>query len=162
MALTSLLPSFPSPSLPPLPFTFSPALKFGPGRRPEQPKFCVCLVISEFCSGKFLLFFSGVSIFRRHGIEGKDVLLGICVCCSVTRIWLLDVLKSKWILVCCSKIVSIQSLIPTLLGHKSSSTNFVVIFNIVESVITVQLSYSVVKVVGYFLLLYTSVVLTEV
>jgi hypothetical protein len=50
---------------------------------------------------------------------------------------------------------------PTLLGHKSSSTNFVVIFDIVESVITVELSYNVMKGAEYFLSLYTSVVLTE-
>ena len=39
---------------------------------------------------------------------------------------------------------------PTLQGHKSSSTNFVVIFDIAESVITVELSYNVTKALNIF------------
>ena len=87
--------------------------------------------------------------------------LGICVCCSATRISLLGVLKSKWSLVCCSKILSIQSLIPTPLGHKPSSTNFVVMFDIVESVITVEVSSNIMKGAEYILSVYTIAVLTE-
>jgi hypothetical protein len=72
----------------------------------------------RFCPGR--------SIFRHRDIERKDVPLGFCVCCSVMRILLLGLLKSKWSLVCCSKVVSIQSVIRTVLGHKLSSTNFVI------------------------------------
>jgi hypothetical protein len=57
--------------------------------------------------------------------------------------------------------VTIQSLIPTRLGHKPLRTNFVVIFDISESVITVELSYDVIKGAEYLLSLYTSDVLTE-
>ena len=74
---------------------------------------------------------------------------------------MLDLFKSKWSLVCCSKIVTIQSLISTRLGHKPLSTNFVVIFDNSESVITVELSYDVIQDSEYLLSLYTSVVLTE-
>lgn len=87
--------------------------------------------------------------------------MGICVCCSGTCMRVLDVLWRKWSLVCCSKIVSIQSLIPTCLGHKPSSTNFVVIFDIVESVITFELSYDIINGAEYLLSLYASVVLTD-
>jgi hypothetical protein len=48
-------------------------------------------------------------------------------------------------MVFCSNIVSIPSLIRNVLGHKPSSTNFVVMLDIDESVIIVQLVYDVMK-----------------
>jgi hypothetical protein len=57
--------------------------------------------------------------------------------------------------------VSIQRFIPTCLGHKPSSTNFVVIFDIAVSVITFKLSCDVINGAEYLLSLYASVVLTD-
>jgi hypothetical protein len=127
MQISSLLSSSPFRSLSPLPFTLSSSLNFGPGWRCKQPKISVCLVTSELCCDKFFPPGGGGwwSIFRRRNIERNNVLLYFFVC-SAMRILLLGLLKSKWSLVCSSKIVSIKCKIHAVLGHKPSSTNFVI------------------------------------